>query len=81
MISFLLFLLLIFLIFVTFGYSILRWIFGGIFGIPKQNESKAYQNHEHTKNEHTNNQTTSSKQKKIIESDEGEYIDYEEIKD
>jgi hypothetical protein len=70
--TFLLFVLFVFL----FGFSILRMLFGGIFGTKpdKQKERKQSQTRQ-------NSSTASTASKKIIASDEGEYVDYIEIKD
>jgi hypothetical protein len=72
---------LVFVLFVfIFGFSILRMLFGGLFGSkPKQNQ-KTTQN----KNAYTQQKppaSSSRHQKKIIDPNEGEYIEYEEIKD
>jgi hypothetical protein len=72
-ITFLLFVLFVFL----FGFSVLRMLFNGLFGTkPKsgnhaQNQQRANQDR----------QPQPKKAKKIIEPDEGEYVDFEEIKD
>ena len=76
------FLFMIFFLFVLFvflfGFSILRMLFRGIFGIkpksPQQNKQAAT-------NQQKRQPTASSASKKIIASDEGEYVDYVEIKD
>ncbi|MDR1526716.1 MAG: DUF4834 family protein [Dysgonamonadaceae bacterium] len=74
-IVFLLFVLLVFL----FGFSILRMLFGGIFGTrPGNRRQQNKQSQAHSKQNQTN---ASSASKKIIASDEGEYVDYVEIKD
>jgi cytoskeletal protein RodZ len=77
------FLFTIFLVFVLFvfifGFSILRLLFGGLFGTrPKQNQKKTNQQ---TQSKTQTRQTSSSPQKKIIDSNEGEYVEYEEVKD
>jgi hypothetical protein len=75
------FLFTIFLVFVLFvflfGFSILRFLFGGLFGL-KQNQKKTSRPSQ--KEEH-NRQESKSGTKKIINPNEGEYVDYEEIKD
>jgi hypothetical protein len=61
-----------------FGFSILRLFFNGLFGTrpkPKQNTQQQAANKNQTR------PTAKPHQKKIIDSDEGEYIEYEEIKD
>ncbi len=78
------FLFLIFLFFVLFvfffGFSIVRTIFGGLFRTrPTQHSAKSEQ--QQKKSPHNPQQKTPSSQKKIFEKDEGEYIEYEEIKD
>jgi flagellar biosynthesis/type III secretory pathway M-ring protein FliF/YscJ len=81
------FLFIIFLIFVLFvflfGFSIVRLLFGGLFSPrPGQNQQRTTQQQQ-TQNRDKNKTQTSSKSnaKKIIDSDEGEYVDYVEIKD
>jgi hypothetical protein len=78
--KFLFTLFLVFVLFVfLFGFSIVRLLFGGLFGSrPKQNKERTNQQ---TQNKKQTRQTTQPHQKKIIDSDEGEYIEYEEIKD
>jgi cytoskeletal protein RodZ len=77
------FLFTIFLVFVLFvfifGFSILRLLFGGLFGTrPKQNQTKTNQQ---TQSKTQTRQSSPSPQKKIIDSNEGEYVEYEEVKD
>lgn len=57
------------------GLYIFRFLFGSFFRSSRQNQQSA--------NKQTYNQQGQSakKQKKIIDSNEGEYIDYEEVKD
>lgn len=75
------FLITIFLIFIffvfLFGFSILRFIFGGLFGI-RQNQKRTNQQNQ---NKEQTRQQSKSGTKKIINPNEGEYIDYEEVKD
>ncbi|MDR0681339.1 MAG: DUF4834 family protein [Dysgonamonadaceae bacterium] len=69
---------LVFILFVfLFGFSILRFIFGGLLGI-KQNQKRTNQQN---RDKEQTRQKSKSGGKKIINSNEGEYIDYEEIKD
>ncbi|MDR1436504.1 MAG: DUF4834 family protein [Candidatus Symbiothrix sp.] len=70
------FLLIIILFFVfigfLFGFSIFRFLFGRLSGPAfKQNRQPREKQP----------QAQSKKQKKIIDSNEGEYVDYEEVKD
>ena len=77
------FLLIAFLFFLSlialFGFSIIRFFFQAFLGRPSKKQSqssrKSYQN--------TNSQQSQSNPtpKKIITKDEGEYVDYEEVKD
>jgi hypothetical protein len=60
-----------------FGFSILRFIFGGLFGI-RQNQKRTNQQNQ---NKEQTRQQSKSGTKKIINPNEGEYIDYEEVKD
>ncbi|MCL1937551.1 MAG: DUF4834 family protein [Candidatus Azobacteroides sp.] len=73
---FLVFILLVFL----FGFSVLRALFGGLFGTkPQSNRPKAEQQKAEAKTR--TQQTSPFIQKKIIDPNEGEYVEYEEIKD
>ncbi|MDR2087163.1 MAG: DUF4834 family protein [Dysgonamonadaceae bacterium] len=75
MFKFLLFIVLFF-IFIGFltGFSIFRFLFGRLSGsAPKQNKQ--------TRGKQPRTHTQARKQKKIIDSSEGEYIDYVEVKD
>jgi len=60
-----------------FGFSVLRWMFKAIFGIPSspRNSSSSQQ-----KTKQSSKQKTPPS-KKIISRDEGEYVDFEEVKD
>jgi predicted lipid-binding transport protein (Tim44 family) len=61
-----------------FGFSILRIFLGKLFGIDQRPpRSRQSQSREKQKS----SDTSSSASKKIIASDEGEYVDYVEIKD
>jgi hypothetical protein len=53
-----------------FGFSVIRLLFGGLIGGKKK--QKTAQN---------NRQSQSKQSKKVITPEEGEYIDFEEIKD
>ncbi len=71
------FLFFIFMIFL-FGFSLIRILFQAFLGRPmqkKQPQSKSQ------RNTTTQSDYSPSKPKKIITQDEGEYIDYEEIKE
>ena len=61
-----------------FGFTVLRLMFKAIFGIPSapSNTSSTQQ-----KKKQTAKQSNPSPPKKIITRDEGEYVDFEEIKD
>jgi Sec-independent protein translocase protein TatA len=75
------FLITIFLVFILFvflfGFSILRFLFGGLFGTV-QNQRKA---NRQSQNKKQTQQKSKSNTKKIFNPNEGEYIDYEEIKE
>lgn len=75
-IIFLLFVLFVFL----FGFSILRMLFKGIFGIPPSKSNNSSRNHQR-QTKQSSKQTQTKSTKKIITRDEGEYVDFEEIKD
>ena len=61
-----------------FGFTVLRLMFKAIFGIPSapSNTSSTQQ-----KKKQTAKQSNPAPPKKIITRDEGEYVDFEEIKD
>ena len=62
----------------AFGFSVLRMFLGAVFGTrpPARNVSSNQQ-----KTKQTTKQTKAAPVKKIITHDEGEYVDFEEIKD
>ena len=76
---FLLFVLFVFL----FGFSILRMFFRGLFGIKPKPENVQQNKQSKTSQQQRSSATSSSSSssQKIIASDEGEYVDYVEIKD
>jgi len=74
---FLVFVLLVFL----FGFSILRLLFGGLFGTrPRPNQQQKTEPQQ-TQSKARTQKTSPSLQKKMIDPNEGEYVEYEEIKD
>ena len=77
------FLFLVFLFFVLFvfifGFSVLRMLFRGIFGIRPNSSRNTSSNQQKSKQD--TNKTNVSTPKKIITRDEGEYVDFVEIKD
>jgi hypothetical protein len=61
-----------------FGFSFLRMVFGAIFGTgPKPNKTSPNKQ----KSKQTSKQTKTTSIRKIITREEGEYVDFEEIKD
>ena len=62
------------------GFSVLRSFRDFFFGNPKSKQRTASQNR---KNTQTKSSTKSQQQnrKKVIAADEGEYVDYEEVKE
>jgi hypothetical protein len=80
------FLFIIFLFFVLFvflfGFSIIRLLFGGLFGTrPGQNQQRTNRQQAQNRDKNKTQSSSKSNTKKIIDSDEGEYVDYVEIKD
>jgi ribosomal protein L23 len=75
---FLVFLFIVLFVFL-FGFSILRMIFKALFGVrpTPRNTSSEQQKAKRTKKQRNTTHTP----KKIITPDEGEYIDFEEIKE
>jgi len=61
-----------------FGFSVLRWMFRTIFGIKSDNRTSSSKQQKSSK---TTNQKNSASDRKVFSRDEGEYVDYEEIKD
>lgn len=70
----LLIILFLFLMGAFFGFSIFRFLFGGR---PTPWQSRQSQN----KSKKNQSSSKSKQSKKIISHDEGEYVDFEEIKD
>jgi hypothetical protein len=70
----LLIILFLFLLGTFFGFSIFRFLFGGrpVSKQSRQTQTRPKQNQSSSKSKQT---------KKIISRDEGEYVDFEEIKD
>jgi len=62
-----------------FGFSVLRMFLGAIFGTRPKPRNVSSSNQQNTRQ--TNRQTKAAPTKKIITRDEGEYVDFEEIKD
>lgn len=82
MIHFLFFIFLLVIFVVLLGLSVIRWFLGGIFGKrPNSSNPHNQQQKNHNNDHNSTNQYSKAKQKKIIDSDEGEYIEYEEIED
>jgi hypothetical protein len=70
--------LIIFFLGFLFGFSVLRTFFRAIFGsAPKPRSTSSNQQ----KKKQTNKQQNTSNVKKIFTREEGEYVDFEEIKD
>ena len=72
------FLFFVFLILI-FGFSVIRMLFRGIFGT-RPNSSRNTSSSQQKSKQNTN-KTNVSTPKKIITRDEGEYVDFEEVKD
>jgi len=70
---------LIFLSGFLFGFSVLRMFFRAILGIPSE-PRKSSSNQQKAK-QASKKSSTQTPAKKIISKDEGEYIDYEEVKE
>ena len=74
---FLLFIFLLIIVVLFFGLSIITGFIRLLFGGRKNNPTSTKKNSQYQ----TPNQPNNTKQKKVIDSDEGEYIDFEEVKD
>lgn len=70
----LLIILFLFLMGVFFGFSVFRFLFGGR---PASKQNRQSQ----SRSKQNQTSSTSKQTKKIIGRDEGEYVDFEEIKD
>ena len=70
--------LFVFLIGLLFGFSILRVLFRAIFGVRPKPQTKSSNQQ---KKKQTNKQQNASTVKKIFTREEGEYVDFEEVKD
>ena len=62
------------------GFSVLRSFREFFFGSPKSKQRSASQNRQRSQAKSSTNQQKQSR-KKVISADEGEYVDYEEVKD
>ena len=75
---FLLFLISLFMVF-AFGFSVIRFVFRLLFGGWSNKKTMGQQASREQKNK-TNYTGTRHKSPKVIPEDEGEYVDYEEVK-
>ncbi|KAA6332280.1 hypothetical protein EZS27_019195 [termite gut metagenome] len=66
-----------------FGLSLIGNIVRTVFGFDRRTNSGTEQKQTHKENnkKYAKKQETTSKRKKIIPKDEGEYVDFEEMKD
>ena len=82
MFGFLGFLLIIFLLIVFIGFTILGNILRVLFGIGKRPPYQANDENENFAESSSSNRRShsSGNRKKIFDDDEGEYVDYEEVK-
>jgi Sec-independent protein translocase protein TatA len=66
-----------------FGLSLIGNILRAIFGLGRRTYSETKRKQSHTENnkKYAKEQEAASKHKKIIPKNEGEYVDFEEIKD
>jgi len=62
------------------GFSVLRSFRDFFFGKPKSKQRSTSQSRQSSQTRNSTNRQRQS-QKKIISADEGEYVDYEEVKD
>jgi len=70
--------LLLFALTLAFGFSFLRMFFGAIFGTrPKQQKATSSQQKKKQASKQSNNSSTP----KIFKREEGEYVEFEEVKD
>ena len=64
------------------GFSVLRSFRDFFFGKPKSKQRSTSQNRQNSQTRSsTDRQRQSQSRKKVISADEGEYVDYEEVKD
>ena len=78
----LLFLFILVVFILVLGLSIVGSIVRAIFVFGRRSTSRMNQSHEGQNNQSQEENTTASgKRKKLFTKDEGEYVDYEEVKD
>ena len=78
----LLFLFILVVFILVLGLSIVGSIVRAIFGFGRRSTSRMNQSDEEQNNQSQEENTTASgKRKKLFTKDEGEYVDYEEVKD
>ena len=69
-----------FILVVLLGFSMLRLFRDFFFGSTKSKQRSPSQNRQNSQTKSSTNRQQQSR-KKVISADEGEYVDYEEIKD
>lgn len=75
------FFFIILIIILIFGLSIISSIFRIFFGLGKKTYKNSDKNYSDKQNSSQKTAYQQKKHKKIFDDDEGEYVDYEEIKD
>lgn len=84
MLSFLGFIFFFVLIIIFFGLTILSGILRALFGFGRRNSSSARSSSanegKHTRENKKRNARNTPKRKKVFDDDEGEYVEFEEIK-
>ncbi len=79
MFKFFITLFLVFLLFIfVFGFSVIRFFFQAFLGRPSKKQPQSQQAKQSTNSQQSRSNPAP---KKIITKDEGEYVDYEEVKD
>lgn len=78
--SILIFLLIFVLVILLLGLSIIGTVFRTIFGLGKRSNSRKYSTTDNSGYKSNTRKETLKKRKKVFEDDEGEYVDFEEVK-
>lgn len=74
------FLFIILIVVFLFGVSIISSIFKALFGFGKRSSASSRQDTGKQQSAHAENMNQESKKKKLFDDDEGEYVDFEEVK-
>lgn len=65
----------------VFGFSLIISIIKGIFGIGRNKQAHSTHSGQQTQQNSYNRTTKPEKRKKVFDKDDGEYVDFEEVKE